>query len=479
MASQLNKSPKVSILQHDSQSGQKKSSQRNSKIKPVDDSGNAALLTLLKIEAEARDAQTQSELIFLIANEMRKLTSARQTFVIRLKSGRGLTIEGVNSLDSVDRDSPMIRWVERMINQLKKQDGIETKKEFSLPAYCGLNDEETKTYPFREFVWIPFKLKDDTVFGGILLARERQWRDADLVIADRLATTFSHAWAAITGTRRLRAKGRTRRLLSIAAISCIVISMTIPVPISALAPAEVVSANPHVVTAPIEGIIDRIFVGPNTQVRKGQPILRFVDISLRNKLSVAEREIIVAQSQLRRYSQSAFDDPEAKRELRTAMSQLELKKAEASFARDLLSKSVIKAQIDGVLIFNDKKEWIGRPVVVGERIMEIADPNNVRLKVELSVDDAIVVSEHARVRVYLDSDPLNPLNAKVISTAHESRKTSADVLAYEVIAKFNRKGKKLPRLGVRGTAQIYGADAPLFFYLFRRPLSALRQKLGL
>ncbi len=104
MVSQASKQPKVNVIQHASQSGSKKSLQSNSKLKAVDDSGNAALLTLLKIEAEARGAQTQSELIFLIANEMRKLTSARQTFVIRQKSGRGLTIEGVNSLDSVDRD---------------------------------------------------------------------------------------------------------------------------------------------------------------------------------------------------------------------------------------------------------------------------------------------------------------------------------------------------------------------------------------
>ena len=471
------KPPKVNILQQQ-KAGKIKPATDKNKLKPVKDNGNAALLALLKIEAEARDAQTESELIFLIANEMRKLTRARQAFVFRQKSGQGLTIEAVNSLDSVDRNSPLIRWVERMLNQLQKQDGISEQREFSLPAYCGMNEEETKTYPFKEFVWLPYTLQDDTVFGGVLLAREQQWLEADLVIANRLAKTFSHAWAAIVGMRRLRSKGGTRRLLSIAALSCIVISMVIPVPISALAPAEIVSAKPYVVTAPIDGVIDRVFVNPNAKVRKGQPILKFVDITLRNKLSVAERETIVARSQLRRYSQSAFDDPEAKRELRTAISQLQLKKAETDFARELLSKSVVKAQINGVVVFNDKKEWVGRPVVVGERIMEIADPGQVRLKVELSVDDAIVVGERARVRVYLDSDPLKPLNATVLRTAHEARKTSADTLAYEIIAEFDSRSGDLPRLGVRGTAQIYGDDAPLFFYLFRRPLSALRQKLG-
>jgi len=470
--------PKVNVIQNPAGAAQKVNTE-HSKIQAVDDSGNAALLALLKIEAQAREAQTEAELVFLSANEMRKLTRARQVFVLREKSGLGFTVEAVNSLDSVDRNSPMIRWIERMIARLKKADGVNDQRDFSLPAYCSESDEETRTYPFREFVWLPFKLKDDTVFGGVLLAREQQWREADLVIANRLAATFSHAWAAITGTRRLRSKGRTRKLLATAALACIVIAMAIPVPISALAPAEVVSARPFVVTAPIDGVIDEVFVNPNTHVRKGQPILKFVDVSLRNKLAVAESEIIVARSQLRRYSQSAFDDPDAKRELRTALSQLDLKIAEADFARQLLTKSIVTAQSSGVLVFNDKKEWIGKPVVVGEKIMEIADPREVRLKVELSVDDAIVVGKSGKVKVFLDSDPLNPLAAKVVRAAHQARKTTGDVLAYEIIARFPDSLKQPPRLGVRGTAQVYGENAPVFFYLFRRPLSALRQKLGL
>ncbi len=478
MQSEKRKIPRVNIIQELQGSGQGNKTGKP-QIKSVDDGGNAALLALLKIEAEARDVQSEPELVFLIANEMRKLTRARQVFVLRRKSGLGFTVQGVNSLDSVDRNSPLIRWIERMVRKLKKLDGVGEQREFSLPAYCSGKEEETRTYPFKEFVWLPFKLKDDTVFGGVLLAREQQWRDADIVVAKRLASTFSHAWAAITGTRRLRSKGRTRKVLAAGALSCIVIALSIPVPISALAPAEIVSARSFVITAPIDGVIDKIFVDPNARIAKGQAILKFVDISLRNKLAVAESETIVARSQLRRYSQSAFDDPEAKRELRTALSQLDLKMAEADFARQLLSKSTIRAQVSGVVVFNDKKEWIGRPVVVGERIMEIANPREVRLKIELPIEDAIVISKKGRVKVYLDSDPLNPLEATVLRAAYEARKTTGDVLAYEIIASFPDGAKQLPRLGVRGTAQVYGENAPVFFYLFRRPLSALRQKLGL
>ena len=40
-------------------------------------------------------------------------------------------------------------------------------------------------------------------------------------------------------------------------------------------------------------------------------------------------------------------------------------------------------------------------------------------------------------------------------------------------------GRALPRLGVRGTAQVAGDDVPLALYLFRRPLTVARQWTGL
>lgn len=436
-------------------------------------------MALLKVEADARNAQSQAEMIFLIANELRKLTRARQVFVLRRRSFRKLNVVGVNSLESIDPNAPLVRWVERMVKRLRTEAGLKAERDFALPAYCKEDEEETKTYPFREFIWLPLRLSDDAVFGGVLLARETPWSEADKVVARRLTDTFSHAWVALMGERRLRVKAKTRKFVVTAALACMGIAMLIPVPITALAPAEVVPANPFVVTAPIDGVIDKVLVDPNTQVAVDQPLIKFVDTTLRNKLIVAEREAVVARSQLKRYTQSAFEDPQAKRELRTAMSRLELKKAESRFARDLLSRTLVRAPTPGVVVFNNKNEWVGRPVAIGERIMAIANPKQVRLKIELPVDDAIVLVPHAKVIVYLDSDPLNPLVGQVVTAAHEARKTPSDTMAYELIANFDYRTTRIPRLGVRGTAQVYGNSAPVFLYLFRRPLSALRQKLGL
>ena len=62
------------------------------------------------------------------------------------------------------------------------------------------------------------------------------------------------------------------------------------------------------------------------------------------------------------------------------------------------------------------------PVQVGERVMEIADTTQVQLKINLSIDDAIVLKIGAEVDVFLDADPLNPIKAVVTSTAYIAEK---------------------------------------------------------
>ena len=51
-------------------------------------------------------------------------------------------------------------------------------------------------------------------------------------------------------------------------------------------------------------------------------------------------------------------------------------------------------------------------------------------------------------------------------------------LAFALRARFE-DGEAMPRIGLRGTAKVYGERSSLFMFLFRRPLSALRQGLGL
>ncbi|MEO1067090.1 MAG: hypothetical protein AAFW47_06910, partial [Pseudomonadota bacterium] len=96
----------------------------------------------------------------------------------------------------------------------------------------------------------------------------------------------------------------------------------------------------------------------------------------------------------------------------------------------------------------------------------------------LAVDDSIALERGADVRLFLDADPLNPLRGMVEYASYHAEPTPAGGLAYKVDVRLTDEGR-LPRIGHQGTAQLYGDTVSLGFFLFRRPLSAARQYLGI
>lgn len=111
--------------------------------------------------------------------------------------------------------------------------------------------------------------------------------------------------------------------------------------------------------------------------------------------------------------------------------------------------------------------------------MLIADPGSVEFRIDLAVADSVALMQGARVKAFIDSDPLNPMEAKVARIDFQARLSETGIATYRMIAAIDLDGRASPQLGVRGTAQVYGPSAPLVLYLFRRPLSTLRQWAGL
>ena len=133
------------------------------------------------------------------------------------------------------------------------------------------------------------------------------------------------------------------------------------------------------------------------------------------------RGVSVAEARYQQNLRTSFSDPSAKRELSIAQSELQLKAGEYDYAQELLNNTRGTAGASGLVIFADKDTWTGRPVTIGERIMRIADPSKVEVTINLAVADAIVLQEGASVELYLDSNPLQPVEAKLTSASFHAQ----------------------------------------------------------
>lgn len=441
------------------------------------DDGNATLRRLLHLEAEIRSCGSVEELGILLVNELPKMAGARQAYFLDLKGGVP-RLEAASGARNLDRDAPTMRWLARELSSQPPAEGWGRPGEVRLRVGSAAAEEEGRAFPFSTGYWLPISPgRTERQFGLVLLAEQSLAAPA-IAIGTRVAATAAHAATVLSYRAPRRASSPRAKLLLAAAAVALPLVLAWPVSMTALAPMEVVPEDGFVVAAPIDGVIEEIAVAPNAAVKAGDLIVRYVDTVPRNQLQLAEREMSVAEAKLRQLQQIALVDDRAKRELAQARAEWTLKIAERDFARDSFERSQVRAPRDGVAIYADRKEWVGRPVSTGQRILEIADTTKVQLRAQLPVAEVLDLSPGDRIRAYLDGDPLRPVAATVTSMSHQAKIVEGQGLAYRVEGAF-ASDVRPPRLGVRGTAQLYSGRVPLVYYLFRRPLIWLRQKAGL
>ena len=444
------------------------------------DANLAAFSQLLKIEADARRAANERELSYLIANDTLGLVRARQVFVLGQAAGTNrFQIRAVSSLALVDRNVPLLRWIEALVARLSDDVGLERAQTFTLPAYTDPGDSIMSEYPFANMLWLPLWSRNDAATDGFLLSRDTPWLETDVKIAVRLAETYGHALLLVRSPKPMFRRKLPRSKILAATLAAGLMLVFVPVRMSALAPAEVGPRDAIIAAMPIDGIVEHVLVSPNETVSAGQPLVRLVDTIARNKLELATQEVAVAEARLEQASSLAFSDPQGRHDLGIAQAELGLRMAERNFAGDMLDKSVIVADASGLAIYSDKKDLEGKPLSTGDRLMQIAKPGHVELRIDLPVADSIVLEPGARVRAFLDSDPLQAYTGVVTHVDYNARVSETHVAVHRVIAHLTDDARGTARLGTRGTAQIEGPKATLGLYLFRRPISALRQWIGL
>lgn len=245
-----------------------------------------------------------------------------------------------------------------------------------------------------------------------------------------------------------------------------------------MAPASVIPAHPTILRAAIDGVIDRFYIQPNDQVSKDQLLLSLEEKTIKNKLNVTRKTLAVAEAEYRKTAQQAMYDMDSKAQVNILKSRTEQQQAEVRSMEDWLSRIDIKATHAGIAIFSDVNDWIGKPVTVGERILMVADPDDVELEIQLPIADAIKLEQGAEVKFFLNVDPVTPVSASLYFSAYQAEVTQDEVLAYRLKARFT-SANALPRIGLKGTAKVFGSRVPFVYYLLRRPLATLRQWIGM
>lgn len=432
------------------------------------------LSLLLQLQQRARRAP-KGELPFLMLNETHTLLPYQRAVLWQPAIAGGPKVLAVSGVESVDGQTPFGRWLALSLPRVEAADGQRGMQRLS-GVEAGVEGWDQ---------WLPPQVLAAPLVGAagdvravLLFCRQEPWTDAELQLLEYLVDAYGHAYAySLTPYRGIRPAGRRRAWMwgaaALAGVLCL-----LPVRQSVLAPAEVAPQDPTLVRAPLDGVVERFFVEPNQQVTAGQALFALDDTQLNSRLEVARKTRDIARAEYRQAAQQAFSDARAKATVAALGERVKRHAAEVEYYTRLLERIQVKAPQAGIVIFDDPDAWLGRPVRIGQRVLVIADPAVVELDISLAVADAMELEEGDEVVFYRNIAPLQPLKGRLHRIGYSAFVTPQQVMAYRLQAAFEA-GQAPPRIGLRGTAKVYGERTPFVLLVLNRPLAAARRWAGL
>ncbi len=440
---------------------------------------------LVGLQQRSMQAQDEAELLFLIANETWHLVPYSQACLFLDDALGRQRLRVVSGLVDAPEDTPFTLWLERVCDALAQapRPGEAEVPEPSRLQASGVDAELragwTEWWP-RHALHLPLVTPRGNRLGTVLLVRDDAWTDAELALLKVLHATYAHVLATLRPVRpswSQRWPGWRGRPLRLALLGiALTAALCCPVHVSVLAPAEIIALNAEAVAAPVDGVIKTFHVPPNRSVKRGEVLFSLDDTTMRNRREIASRSLAVARADMLAVQQKSFDNAQSRAELASLQGRVQEKEAELSYVDEALTRIDVRAEHDGVLIYGDPNDWLGKPVVTGERIAQLAQPEPLGVLVWLPVGDAISLDVGAALRVYLQAAPLTALSGELTQTSYQASLSPEGVSSYRIRGRLD-EGQRA-HIGLRGVVKVYGGWEPAIYWLLRRPLGALRQWVG-
>ena len=430
------------------------------------------LAELLQLQRRMRALDSRDSLAFFMVNETHRLTNYRQAILWDGGADKLVAASGVSSLDS---HAPFCRGFAALCRQW--QQTLHKIAAVGAKDLSAADSQFWQEYLPEHGLWIPLPHLGKERAMSLILLKEAPWSEPEKVLLEQLADAYGHAWQSLShqGKRRQSAPRIKRKGLVAGVVLALI--MLIPVRQSVLAPAEVVANKPTILRAPLSGVVDILAVKPNQPVVKDQVLVSLDARELLNQRENARQQSASAEAQYRQAQQMALSDADAKAQLAVLASRRQQTQSEMKFVESQLARMALKSPRDGIVIFDNATDLLGRSVSVGERIMMVADPSDAQLEIQLPAGDAIALEKGAEVRLFLNVAPNSRQNATLTQIGYRATPDAENVMAYRLLAEFNQP-EAVVRVGLKGTAKIYGERTVLIAYLMRKPWSSLRVWLG-
>ncbi len=440
-----------------------------------------SLATLQQLTLEAGLSANPRQLVFRIVNHTARYCHSDRAVLWRI-SGKTLKLLGVSGNTEANPQSPLaVEW-RNLVEAISPRDRAMILRPERLNGKESAWNQLPRRTHGLSVIWLPISVHQRVV-AGLWLERwgNSQFSERDVALLEALGVAYGVAWRGVARPPNVLVRTLESdkwRKIAAAAILFVAALGLIRVPLRIVAPCEVAPRDPVVVAAPLNGVIDEIPVWPGRSVEVGDLLAIYDKRVATEEVKVARQQVEIIKSDLQRSRVQAFDSPAERSKIKLLENRLEQEKTRLGIAQHRVDKLEVRAPVRGTLMFADPHEWAGRPVQVGERLMMIVDPERTKLRIWLPEHDNINFDRDKTLTVILDSDPSSSRTARLSFVANHSQMNPDGVTCFRAEAEWVQ-GPSNIKMGLQGTAILFGDRVSLGYWLLRRPLAALRRFMGI
>ena len=164
----------------------------------------------------------------------------------------------------------------------------------------------------------------------------------------------------------------------------------------------------RIVAAPFDGYVDKAFVRAGDRVKKGQALCRMDERDLRLEESKWLSKLAEARDA---YRKALADRDKVK--IRVGQARVRQAEAELALVRRKLSRMVLRAPFDGLVVKGDLSQALGSPKRKGEELFTIAPVNQYRVAVFIPEYDVANAAIGQAGELRLAAMPSRPLRVRL------------------------------------------------------------------
>ncbi|WP_163832706.1 efflux RND transporter periplasmic adaptor subunit [Spartinivicinus ruber] len=433
-----------------------------------------SLTRLVKLENQVRQVKSIKALQFLIVNHTNQLLLYDQAFLVFYQHCQWRLVSIANA-SVVDVHSPLACTIKTIThnhpNFFKK-----TELNPNIKQLLNTNNINSQNLIVPHVLYQPIYLPTGKLVGGLWLGRTKiKWQPSEQRLLSHLTTIYGHGLQAL-GIKDKQLLWITPKKVIVCCIMLLLL-FCYPVSLTITAPAEIISRAPTVISAPISGVIKQLWVTPNQTVVTQQKLFSFETTDLANQFAISQQQLNLAYTRYHQALQVSLKQSLTENNIALYQAEAKLRLAESTFTQAQLAEAEVTATQTGIVQFSSVNDWQGRPVAVGQQVMTISDPHDLIVHIHVPVKDYTLLPDNSKIKLFLDAAPLQPLQATLQKVSFSASPHPIAGLSYQLTASLNDY-QGIAQIGLKGTAKVYSTSVSLFYYLFRRPITAIRQFLG-